>query len=298
MKPVFEQIPGRGSESFWCETIRGPDFGCTWHFHPEYELTLTLRSQGHRIVGDHYAVLDPGDLVLVGPNLPHIWQNDVAVNGGTDVHAIVIQFRDDFLGKEFIGRPELALVRQLLARSHRGLKVTGQTRQRVADRIQEIVSQTGYDRLLGLLWILGELAHSREFCPLAAADFQSEANHGDEERMTRIWDFINQRVGEPIYLQDVARIAALSETAFERYFRARTGRTFVDFLNELRIGRACRLLSETSKPVTTIAFSCGFENLANFNRQFLRRRKISPRQFRSRLETAMPDPSQERMTEC
>jgi AraC-like DNA-binding protein len=285
MKPVFEPIPDRESESFWCETIQGPGFGCTWHFHPEYELTLTLRSQGHRVVGDHYATLEPGDLVLVGPNLPHIWQNA----GRTGVHARVIQFRNDFLGQEFLGRAELVSVRRLLARSWSGLQVTGRTRQRVADRMQELGNKTRYDRLLDLLWILGEISRSRELHPLASAGFHGETDQGDEERMTRIWKFISQRLGEPVYLRDVARISCLSETAFERYFRTRTGRTLVDFLNEMRIGRACRLLAETDRPITEIAFGCGFENLANFNRQFLRRRQVSPRQFRARLEpTTIP----------
>ena len=282
MKPVFEQISHRESESFWYETIQGPGFGCTWHFHPELELTLTLRSRGHRIVGDHYATLDAGDLVFVGPNLPHIWQND----GGQGVQAVVIQFRHDFLGKEFFGRPELVPVRRLLARSRLGLQVAGRTRQRVADRMQELGKKSGYDRLLVLLWILGEMSRSRELLPLASAGFRGETDPGDEERMTRIWNFINQQLGEPIYLRDVARIACLSETAFEHYFRTRTGRTFVDFLNEMRIGRACRLLGDTDLSITEIAFDCGFENLANFNRQFLRRRQVSPRRFRARLTPA------------
>jgi len=282
MKPVFEQIPDHESESFWDESIQGPGFGCTWHFHPEYELTLTLRSQGHRIVGDHYATLEAGDLVLVGPNLPHIWQND----GELGVQASVIQFRHNFLGKEFFERPELVLVRRLLARSRSGLQVTGLTRRRVADRMQELGKNTGYDRLLDILWILGELARSRELRPLASAGFHGETDHGDEERMTRIWSFISQRLGGPIYLRDVARVSCLSETAFERYFRTRTGHSFVDFLNEMRIGRACRLLVETDKSITEIAFASGFGNLANFNRQFLRRRQMPPRQFRARLAAA------------
>jgi len=178
------------------------------------------------------------------------------------------------------------LLRRLLARSRGGLQVTGRTRRRVADRMQELGQHTGYDRLLDLLWILGELAHMRKLRPLASAGFHGETDHGAEERMTRIWSFISQGLGGPIYLRDVARVSCLSETAFERYFRTRTGHAFVDFLKEMRIGRACRLLVETDKSITEIAFASGFGNLANLNRQFLRRRQMPPRQFRARLEAA------------
>ena len=274
--PIFEKVPRAQSESLYCEVVRPATVPTPWHFHPECQLTLVLNSYGHRVVGDHLTSFGPGDLVFIGPNLPHFWHHEgLHRTGGEPAYSIVVQFLEDFLGRDFLARPELASVRQLFARSRGAFEVTGRTRQRVADRLEEFSKKTGYDRLIDLLWILGERARSRGLRPLASVGFQGETDPGDEERMTRIWNFIGQRLGEPIYLKEVARAACLSETAFERYFRTRTGRTFVDFVNELRIGRACRLLADTDKSITEIAFSCGFENLANFNRQ-----------FRARLESA------------
>ncbi|MSU37435.1 MAG: AraC family transcriptional regulator [Pedosphaera sp.] len=285
-KPIFEKVPRSQSESLYCEVVRPATVPTPWHFHSECQLTLVLNSYGHRVVGDHLTSFGPGDLVFIGPNLPHFWHHE----GAEPAYSIVVQFLEDFMGHDFLTRPELVSVGRLLSRSRAAFEMIGRTRQRVADRLEELGKKTGHDRLLDLLWILGELSRSRELCPLASAGFQGETDPGDEERMTRIWNFIGQRLAEPIYLKEVARAACLSETAFERYFRTRTGRTFVDFLNELRISRACRLLADTDKAVTEIAFSCKFENLANFNRQFLRRRQVSPRQFRARLESArLPD---------
>ena len=134
MKPVFEQTPRRQWESFHCEIVRGPGYGATWHFHPEFQITLVLKSTGYRLVGDNITPLAPGDLVLVGANLPHVWQQDAGGGRGA-VHAIVVRFLDTSLGRDFLEIPEAAGVKRLLRRAARGLRVTGRTRDAVAERL-------------------------------------------------------------------------------------------------------------------------------------------------------------------
>ena len=197
-QPVLENTPHRGWESFHCEVVRGHGYGAQWHFHPEHQLTLVLKSRGHRVVGDSIAPLTPGDLVLVAGNVPHVWhQDEVAAPKSRDaVHAIVVRFRDDFLGGDFLHKPEMQPVRALLRRANRGLQVTGRTRENVAQQMQKLARAKGLERVIRLLAILGELAQSRELKPLSSAKFLPELQAGDQDRMSRVLGHIHGHLME------------------------------------------------------------------------------------------------------
>ena len=282
---VFEPIPTAAAESFYAEVVRGKDFGCTWHFHPEYELTLTLKANGYRVVGDDISSLEEGDLVLLGADLPHDWQQEKGIRR-TNVHSIVVQFREGFLGNQFIQAPELERIRKLLARSAAGLQVNGRARDRAAELMLRIVAASGMRRLLLLLEILQILTESKSLRTIASPGFRPSLNAFDEARMRRVAGYIIENLASDIYLRDLAKVAGLSEGAFTRFFRTRTGKTVPVYLAELRIGRACRMLMETDRPITEIAFACGYRNLSNFNRQFRRLKQLSPREYRRQLITA------------
>src|SRR4051812_45829917 len=161
-RPVLENTPQRQWESFHCEVVRGRSFGAQWHFHPEHQLTLVLKSHGHRVVGDNITPLTPGDLVMVGGDVPHVWQQDEdakAARGG--VHAIVVRFREEFLGRDFLQTPEMEPVRALLKRASRGLQLQGKTRQMAAVRMERMASTQGLARVIELLALLNELAGSK-----------------------------------------------------------------------------------------------------------------------------------------
>lgn len=289
MKPVFEHTPRAQWESFHCEVVRGDSYHAAWHFHPEYQITLVIRSSGHRLVGDHIAPLYAGDLVLVGSNLPHVWQQDESRNGSSDdaVHAIIIRFLETFAGKDFLQIPEMEPVLRLLRRSGRGLQVIGRTREIVAEKMQRLSGLDGLERIGGLLSILDTLARSRELKPIASPGFMPALDHSDQNRMRRVYNYINAHLTDSIDRARVAHEAHLSEGAFSRFFKLRTGKTLPQFVNELRIGRACQLLMEEDAKITEIALECGFPSLANFNRRFLEITGVSPRsyrrQFRERL---------------
>lgn len=283
-RPVLENTPQRQWESFHCEVVRGRSYGAQWHFHPEHQLTLVLKSYGHRVVGDNITPLAPGDLVLVGGNVPHVWHQDEAGKSARNgVHAIVVRFRDDFLGHDFLHTPEMEPVCALLQRASRGLQVQGKTRQTIAARMEKLAAAQGLGRVIELLAILDELSRSKELRPVSSAGFRPELSADDQGRMGRVFEHIHQHLTEDISRDAVAARASLSPGAFSRFFKTRTGKTLPQYVNELRVGRACSRLAETDDKVADIALDCGFLNLANFNRQFQRLMNAAPREYRHRF---------------
>jgi len=245
-------------------------------------MSLFISGRGYRIVGDNIAPLHPGDLVLVGADVPHIWHHDdFGGRGRQNVHFITINFRENFLGDGFMSLPEMVPVGNLFARAKRGLQIKGTTRDRVAAKMRAISAGHGLRRLIDLLEILELLALSTELIPVATAGFCPEMNLADEKRLSQVCGYIIEHLEETIDRTELARLVNLTPTSFSRYFRARTGRTLPDFINELRVGRACRMLTEHDTSVTDIALACGFPNLAHFHRQFRQRIKLTPREYRS-----------------
>jgi AraC-like DNA-binding protein len=286
VKPIFEKLALGSEEGFTFKRIRARHFNCPWHFHGEYELILTLLCPGYRMVGDDITPLHPGDLVLVGANLPHIWQCDPRLDDSRRVDILLVQFDEDFLGEACLRIPAFHPVRQLLQRAAVGLQFTGKTRSRVAELLQEMARVSGLRRIILFLSALEALASSPDCHAIASPGFSTGVSPFNQERMNRVFKFIDEQIDQPVRLADAARVASLSSGAFSRFFHQHTGRTFPEFLNQLRIGRACRLLAESELSVTEIALACGFANLSNFNRQFARLKQTTPREYRRQLANA------------
>jgi AraC-like DNA-binding protein len=278
MKARIERISTGGEASFLCRRRTDARFDFLWHFHPEIELTLIVGSRGRRFVGDSIEPYQDGDLVLLGPDLPHTWHSDPGRKGRHE--ALFCQFSRDFLGPAFLESPELAGVSRLLARSARGLSFSGRTQKAVARRLEGLGGKEGLPRLAELLGILDELARSREARPLSGRLYVPALRRGDAERIDRVCRYLNERCRDRVSLAEAAGVAHLSIPAFGRLFRRTTGKTLVDYLNELRTGLACRELIETERPVSEIAFDSGFSNLSNFNRRFRTLKGLSPREYR------------------
>jgi AraC-like DNA-binding protein len=284
MKPVFQRLTTESEEGFSFKAIRSSGFDCPWHTHPEYELILVLKGSGYRIVGDNISRLSAGDLVLVGPGLPHIWQDEPGPGGRASVRFLLIQFGDTFLGDGLLKLPAMEPVRRLLHQAKRGLHIVGKTRGKVAVLMNCMADLRGMDRVLQFLQILTTLASSKDCEPIASPGFAADTSLFDQERMDRVFQFLNSRVGQAMRRAEAAKIVNLSEGAFSRFFRMHTGKTFPEFVNELRIGRACTLLMEHNLNVTEVAYECGFTNLSNFNRQFLKLKGLKPREYRLQLD--------------
>jgi AraC-like DNA-binding protein len=282
MKPILEIIEQKAGQSFACKERFQPAFDIAWHVHPELQLSLFISGQGYRIVGDSIAYLQPDDLVLVGSNLPHLWHHDdFGQKPLGNIHFITLNFREDFLGDSFLQLPELKPVRTLFTQAKRGLQVNGQTRALVAAKMKSISIQTGLIRIIELLEILDLLASSSELESVASAGFMPDVNLVDEQRLSQVCSHIIKHLDEELHRDDLARLVNLAPVSFSRYFKTRTGKTLPDFINELRVGRACRMLAEDQQSITDIAMACGFSNLANFHRQFRKRMQLTPRDYRN-----------------
>lgn len=281
MRASLEKVALRPGESFVCREFRLPRFDSPFHFHPECELTLVAASHGLRFVGDSIERFEAGDLVLLGSNLPHYWTNPPDWRG--TARSVVVQFPLDLLGAGWLDTPEFAAVRRLLVKAERGVHFRGRTAAAAARRLRTMTGLAPFARLQLLLETLHALAGAPGARLLASAGFTPAMGVEDEGRLGRVLDYVNRRAAEGVQQREAARRAGLSPAAFSRYFRQKMGHTFEDFVNEIRVGRSCRALIETpEKSVAEIAFAAGYNNLANFNRQFRRRTGMSPVEYRRR----------------
>lgn len=277
MKANVERIAAPLDASFVCRRRREASFPFFWHRHQEVELTFIAASRGRRFVGDSIADYGPGDMVLLGRNLPHTWHCERVK--GAQADATFVQFAEDFQGPEFFARPEWTRVRGLLERARQGLQFDGRTRERAGERLLGMPRLDPARRLIALLEILEELARARPCAVLSSLPY--EAPHlPDEARIDRVCRFVNARFREEIAQPEAAKIAHLSAPAFSRFFKRATGRSFTGYVNALRVGHACRELIETERSVAEIAFDAGFGNLSNFNRRFRELKGLNPRDFR------------------
>jgi AraC-like DNA-binding protein len=286
MEAVLEKVTHIATNSFALKEDILPHIKTPWHFHPEYELTLIAESHGRRFIGDHVENFRPGDLIFIGPNLPHFWKNDRRYYMRREdyrVRAIVIHFLENFLGDNFFRLPEMAAIGKLLKRSERGLRVDGQTKRVISDRMELMLKQAGFERFLNLLQILDILSRSKELTDLSSIGYQPTPKD-DLQRINQVYEYLLSNYRNDIDLEKVSDLINLSPTAFCRFFKRSTGKTFTQVLNELRIGHACKLLIEEGVSVSEACFSSGYNNLSYFNRKFKSITKLTPLKFVRRIE--------------
>lgn len=273
---MIEKLPLSGDTSFVARTFRTPQFEVPWHQHIEYELILFTEGEGVSFIGNYVGEFKTGDIFFLGANLPHTFQK---ADKDLITSAVVVQFREDFWGADFMQLPECRLIRSLFATSMQGLKINGACRQQLIPMIQELEGLQGFRRIIGLCECLQLVALSGEYETVSTqevGEFQSR----NKERIDKIFQYTIDYFQEPINLDDIARNAGLSVPAFCHYFKKTTKKTYIDFLNEVRIGYACKLLIDTRKSIETICYESGFNTLANFNKQFLKVKRNTPSGYR------------------
>lgn len=252
-----------------------------WHFHPEIELTYIVTSQGRRFVGDSVENYRSGDLVLIGPNLPHTWRSEDLGRKRTPHRAVVIQFSESFLGERFFSLPELGRVERLLGMASRGIAVEGGTREAAAARMVQMSKLKPLERLLELLRVLQVIAEGGDdLRPLCRRTLIPAARGNDRRKIDAVFALVHDRYTENLAQSEVAEEVGMSTAGFSRFFRKATGGTFVDYLSDLRLSHACTLLIDTDLTVLEIAGRSGFNNLSNFNRRFVRGKGVTPRGYR------------------
>jgi AraC-like DNA-binding protein len=289
VKPQLEKIVS-GSSSFLTYERKDLEFPFFWHFHPEYELTLILESRGQRLVGEGIADYGPGDLVLLGPNLPHSWRSGPVRSSSGEIHrAIVVQFRADFLGQHFFELREMKSVEHLLRRSSNGLAFGHtETGRRVLRRVAAIPSLAAPKRLLMLLSVLVELAGAKDAQVLSSSKVRPICRIDDQRRIDSICLYLNEHFEEEIDFASFSDRFHMEQAALCRFFKRATGRTMTAYLNELRVGAAAQLLVNTDKSILEICHRVGFGNYSNFNRQFKRIKGFGPRTLRRQFLSEPP----------
>jgi len=286
MKAIEQRLPQDFDKSFVVFRETGKYFPCPWHFHPEYELVLVLHSTGRRIVGDHIGYFDDEDLVFMGSGLPHVWINDKQfINGeaGYEADAIVIHFLDSFLGENFLSIPEMDNFKNLLKLSSRGITFYGETREKINKLMKGMLTMNGLKRLSVLFDIFDLLATSTEYKLLASPGYSQKNELKASDRIGKVTEYIMRNFDKEITLHEVASKANMAVTTFCNFFKCHFRVTFIEYLNTVRIGYACKLLADKDHNIVDIAYESGFKNLANFNRQFKNFKNMTPREYRKNI---------------
>jgi AraC-like DNA-binding protein len=251
-----------------------------WHYHDEYELHLIVRTRGKVFVGDYIGHFEPGHLVLTGPRLPHNWISTDVPAEGVAVRDRVVQFSDAPLRDAAVLIPEISEVLPLLERARHGVEFFGMSAL-VSERLDRIKRSHGLRRLAEFLDLMGELARCTDVRALSTVQLQSHDDDVSLARISGIVDWVIEHSAEQFSMAEVCARVNMSESQFSRYFRRATGNTFTDFVNRLRINRACQLLMETDRYITNVCYDVGFNNVANFNRRFLQVKGMTPKEFRT-----------------
>ncbi|MBX2926907.1 MAG: helix-turn-helix domain-containing protein [Saprospiraceae bacterium] len=251
-----------------------------WHFHPEYEIVYISNGHGKRHIGEHISYYEHGDLIFLGPNMPHFGFSEELYDEHVEV---VVQMREDFLGREFLDKPELAAIKQLFERSHRGVTFHGEAKHRIGEELMQMVEYNGFERLVRLLRILQSMAQASDYTLLNAGGFAVEVGAQDHERMRTIYAFVDAHYNRHITLDEVAGEINMTVPAFCRYFKKLTNKTFTHFVNEFRIAHAGRMLADEHLSIAAVSYESGFNNLSHFNKQFRQITGASPRDYRRSL---------------
>lgn len=271
MKPLLRKIDKGIAYSFSIREDICPYFDSHWYYHPELELTFIRKGRGMQFVGDKISRFDSGDIILLGSNLPHMWKSDddyFQADPDLQVEAVVIHFNENFLGNSFLELPEIQSIKQLFALAKRGIKITGRARSVLMNKMENILYAKGTDRITSLINMLDLITVSKEYDLLSSSGFiQSEVNFRSVY-IERIYDYTFNNFQDEISIGSVSAAARISPNYFCRYFKSQTNKTYWQFLREVRIGYACRLLMDDTMNISEIGYSCGFNNPSNFNRQF------------------------------
>ena len=285
-KPKLEQIEPSFGSSLLIQQFEksSPNKDPFWHFHPEIELVYVRGGNGKRHVGNHISYYQDGDLMLIGSNLPHYGFTDRLTGNKSET---VLQMKENFMGDDFINLPELKAVRVLIENAKLGIVFTGKTKEYVGEKLENLNKLTALDKLIGLIGILNDLAVSKEYFYLNPEVVSMEANATDLQRSTLIFDYVRKHFTRNITLDEIAEESSMTVPAFCRYFKKLTNKTFTHFVNENRIVHASKLLTEGILNITDICFTCGFNNISHFNRQFKEITGKSPSEYRREFKKVL-----------
>ncbi|MFZ1749805.1 MAG: AraC family transcriptional regulator [Saprospiraceae bacterium] len=286
--PALEKIEPSFGHSFTLRKFEefNPNSQPSWHFHPELEIVYIKHGSGKRHIGNHISYYSGGELVMLGPNLPHYGFMDRL--SGTNAE-IVLQMKTDFLGKDFFKLPEMQAIDMLFERSKSGLSFFGNTKDEVGSRLNSLFYMNQFEKVVEFLKILQILAISKDYQLLNAAGVALVVQGQDTDRIDTIYKYVRNHFTEPIQLEDIATEVSMTIPSFCRYFKKVTNKTFTEFVNEFRIVHACKLLSEERHTIAEVCYESGFNNFSHFNRLFKEKTGKNPNAYRKSVEKVVYD---------
>lgn len=283
MKPQLLKVPSVPAYSFSVRQDLVPNLNNRWHYHPEIELIHFHRGAGTQFVGDSIKRFAADDIVLVGANVPHYWRDD-----DEDIHnskiqqpySTVVHFTGNFWGDRFLDLAENKPLKMVLDKSQRGLLLTGKLNKEVAALLVRIRSAEGAERIIILMQILLAIAKSEESISVSSAGFQYDLSEMENDRINAIYEYTLSHFKQKISLEEIASVAGMVPNSFCRYFKARTGKTYSQFLNEIRVGHCCKLLIDNRVSIKQLGFESGFMNFSCFHKRFKETTGLSPQLYR------------------
>jgi AraC-like DNA-binding protein len=283
MKPLFHKVPVKPESTFSVRHDVKSNFVGIWHYHPELELHYIIRGEGVKFIGDKISNFSPGEIVLLGENLPHTWRSSDQYyqnNPELEIEVIVIHFLPDCLGKHILSLPEAYLLPKLFEKAKSGMDIKGETRGKIAELMRAALNATNLERIVIFLSILQILSETTEFKQIVTQQNVYQSNELDVVRLNKVYNYTLSNYNKDITLEEIASIGNLSVTSFCRYFKLMTRKTYYDFLIEIRISHACRALVEDKLPTEMICFDCGFNNVSNFYRHFKKVTGLTPLEYK------------------
>lgn len=290
-KIMHEQIDFPGQSTIRLKWGEIPFLTYPWHYHSEYEILYLIESTGTRFVADHIEPFGPGDLVMVAGDLPHYWRNDeeyYLTGTGLKAKRFVIQFPRDFMQPVINAYPEFLTIKNLLLRSEKGIRFLPPQNEEIGEMLLELRDISGFRQIMRFLEILNYMAQNTNYKLLASDAYQPGRHEIFDNRLEKVIRFLTHNYQTQVRLEEVAQIAGMHPTAFCRYFKDKTGKQVSTYLNELRIGFACRLLINGAMQVSQICYETGFNNLSNFNRTFRKITGMTPTQYQEEMMKGEP----------
>jgi AraC-like DNA-binding protein len=283
MVPKFHVVPRFLDNAFSIRHDVVAQFGTIWHYHPEIELHYLIKGEGIRFVGDSISNFQQDDMILMGSNVPHTWKCNASSSLDNHVEALVLHFHPECLGKEFLNVYETQGINRLFEQAKTGLIIKGSSKEKIKRLMWRMKLETGLNKIVYLLRIYAILLESKEYEALSNSTEFAKFSQLDGNRMEKVLLFTLENFRKKILSEDVARLTNLSVTSFCRYFKMTSNKSYFDFLTEVRLNHACRLLIKTDYTIQHIAMDSGFENTSNFYRHFKKVKGITPKEYQARF---------------
>ena len=279
MEVVREITPLTQNDCFMIFSREKTEFSFPLHHHEDIEINLIINAAGaQRIVGDHIGEIGDLELVCVGSQLAHGWFTHHCQSKA--IKEVTIQFHPDLFGERFLNRNQLVNIRNMFENAKRGILFARPTADRMASRLLSLGSKVGFESMLEFFSIIHELSLSTDNQLLSESTFITDKHIYNSRRIERVFSYMNENFDKQVTLNEVSKIAGMPEASFSRFIKQRTGYSFVESLNEIRLGHVTRMLIDTTESIAEIAFKCGFNNMSHFNRIFKSKKNLTPKDFR------------------